>query len=124
MRWYPPGLSVSVPCGGITKRSTGCIPIADIAAPSIFPAPIVIDSWSSALRATGEDAPTTTIRDGAIPHADVAAFEGRELVGGFLARERDAFEEAYRETTLPEAPNEKHLSKLLVDAHCEFYGWR
>jgi len=32
------------------------------------------------------------IRDGAIAHADVARFEGRELVGGFLADERDRFE--------------------------------
>jgi hypothetical protein len=64
------------------------------------------------------------IRDGAIGHADVAVFEGRELVGGFLARERDAFETAYRETTLPEAPDEDRLSQLLVDAHRDFYGWR
>jgi hypothetical protein len=52
------------------------------------------------------------IRDCAISQADVAAFEGRELVGGFLAGEREAFEDAYRETSLPEAPDEERLSQL------------
>lgn len=64
------------------------------------------------------------IRDCAISQADVAAFEGRELVGGFPAGEREAFEDAYRETSLPEAPDEERLSQLLVDAHRDFYGWR
>ncbi len=62
------------------------------------------------------------IRDGAIAHADVARFDGRELVGGFLAAERDRFEAAYAASTLPDAPDEAALSRLCVEAHRTFYG--